>query len=191
MLFPCTKYKVCTLNLNYDGFDDLFQSTSINVFCSVSGIGQNVIKQKRESQQHKNSVPSLLSASSQMTPKSSGKSQNSSAIIDVAIADEDTEEDESLNIQDQTGINPNNSENSRETNAVNSATRSGLKKEYKMIRLIKADDQSNELGIIIAKKKLPDLQPPVTGFQVVHIEPRGLIDRYVFNSQKLSKTAKN
>ena len=112
-----------------------------------------------------------------MAPKPSGKNQNSSAIIDVAIADEDTEEDESLNIQDKTGINPNNSENSRETNAVNSATRSGLKKEYKMIRLIKADDQSNELGIIIAKKKLPDLQPPVTGFQVVHIEPRGLIDR--------------
>ena len=149
-------------------------------FFFVSGIGQNVVKQKRESQ-HKNSVPSLPSASSQMAPKSSGKSQNSSAIIDVAIADEDTEEDEILNIQDQTGINPNNSENStnsRETNAVNnSATRPSLKKEYKMIRLIKADDQSNELGIIIAKKKLPDLQPPVTGFQVVHIEPRGLIDR--------------
>ena len=149
-------------------------------FFFVSGIGQNVIKQKRESQ-HKNPVPSLQSASSQMAPKSSGKSQNSSAIIDVAIADEDTEEDEILNIQDQTGINPNNSENltnSRETNAVNnSATRPSLKKEYKMIRLIKADDQSNELGIIIAKKKLPDLQPPVTGFQVVHIEPRGLIDR--------------
>ena len=149
-------------------------------FFFVSGIGQNLVKQKRESQ-HKNSVPSLLSASNQMTPKSSGKSQNSSAIIDVAIVDEDTEEDEILNIQDQTGINPNNSENltnSRETNAVNnSATRPSLKKEYKMIRLIKADDQSNELGIIIAKKKLPDLQPPVTGFQVVHIEPRGLIDR--------------
>ena len=117
-----------------------------------------------------------------MAPKSSGKSQNSSAIIDVAIVDEDTEEDEILNIQDQTGINSNNSENltnSRETNAVNnnSATRPSLKKEYKMIRLIKADDRSNELGIIIAKKKLPDLQPPVTGFQVVHIEPRGLIDR--------------
>ena len=112
-----------------------------------------------------------------MAPKSSGKNQNSSAIIDVAIANEDTEEDEILNIQDQTGINS-NSENSRETNAVNnSATRPSLKKEYKMIRLIKADDQSNELGIIIAKKKLPDLQPPVTGFQVVHIEPRGLIDR--------------
>merc|ERR1711971_738324 len=140
------------------------------------GIGQNVLKQKRESQ-HKNSVPSLLPASNQMAPKSSGKNQNSSAIIDVAIADEDTEEDEILNIQDQTGINS-NSENSRETNAVNnSATRPSLKKEYKMIRLIKADDQSNELGIIIAKKKLPDLQPPVTGFQVVHIEPRGLIDR--------------
>ena len=115
-----------------------------------------------------------------MASKPSGKSQNSSAIIDVAIADEDTEEDEILNNQDQSGINPNNSENlsnSRETNAVNSATRPSLKKEYKMIRLIKADDQSNELGIIIAKKKLPDLQPPVTGFQVVHIEPRGLIDR--------------
>ena len=115
-----------------------------------------------------------------MAPKPSGKSQNS-AIIDVAIADEDTEEDEILNIQDQTGINPNNSEfeKTRETNGAvnNSATRPSLKKEYKMIRLIKADDQSNELGIIIAKKKLPDLQPPVTGFQVVHIEPRGLIER--------------
>ena len=54
-----------------------------------------------------------------------------------------------------------------------------VKKEYKMIRLLKdtEEGQSNELGIIIAKKKLPDLQPPVTGFQVVHIEPRGLIDR--------------
>ena len=82
------------------------------------------------------------------------KKQNS-AIIDVAVADEDTEEE---------------SENTKRKVI-------SLKKEYKMIRLIKEDDQMNELGIIIAKKKLPDLQPPVTGFQVVHIEPRGLIDR--------------
>ena len=171
--------------MNAVAFSQVLHTISSSFYVYIfflSVLGQNVIKQKRESQQHKNSVPSLLSASSQMAPKSSGKSQNSSAIIDVAIADEDTEEDEILNIQDQTGINPNNSENlmtnSRETNAVNnSATRPSLKKEYKMIRLIKADDQSNELGIIIAKKKLPDLQPPVTGFQVVHIEPRGLIDR--------------
>ena len=94
-------------------------------------------------------------------PHSSQVSRQSSAIIDVAIADEDTEEDE---------LNETTTE--KQNNKVIS-----LKKEYKMIRLIKADDQTNELGIIIAKKKLPDLQPPVTGFQVVHIEPRGLIDR--------------
>lgn len=169
--------------MNAVAFSQVFHtiSSSFYIFFFLSVLGQNVIKPKRESQQHKNSVPSLLSASSQMAPKPSGKSQNSSAIIDVAIADEDTEEDEILNIQDQTGINPNNSEfeKNRETNGAvnNSANRPSLKKEYKMIRLIKADDQSNELGIIIAKKKLPDLQPPVTGFQVVHIEPRGLIDR--------------
>ena len=91
---------------------------------------------------------------------SSQVSRQSSAIIDVAIADEDTEEDEL------------NDASEKQNNKMIS-----LKKEYKMIRLIKADDQTNELGIIIAKKKLPDLQPPVTGFQVVHIEPRGLIDR--------------
>ena len=95
------------------------------------------------------------------TVPSSQVSRQSSAIIDVAIADEDTEEDE---------LNETTTE--KQNNKVIS-----LKKEYKMIRLIKADDQTNELGIIIAKKKLPDLQPPVTGFQVVHIEPRGLIDR--------------
>ena len=53
-----------------------------------------------------------------MAPKSSGKNQNSSAIIDVAIADEDTEEDEILNIQDQTGINPNNSEFEKVTSVI-------------------------------------------------------------------------
>ena len=79
-------------------------------------------------------------------------------MIDVVVAEEDDISEDSLN--------PRKSVIS-------------VKKEYKMIRLVKDTDegQSNELGIIIAKKKLPDLQPPVTGFQVVHIEPRGLIDR--------------
>ena len=77
----------------------------------------------------------------------------SSSMIDVVVAEEDEVEE-----------NPRKSVIS-------------VKKEYKMIRLVKEDEKSNELGIIIAKKKLPDLQPPVTGFQVVHIEPRGLIDR--------------
>lgn len=102
-----------------------------------------------------NSVVSISTESKQR--KKSGSTKNSSsAIIDVAIADEDTE-DES------------------ESAAIKKVI--SLKKEYKMIRLIKEGNQNNELGIIIAKKKLPDLQPPVTGFQVVHIEPRGLIDR--------------
>lgn len=105
-----------------------------------------------------NSVVSIsTSASEKKVSKKSGSSKNTnSAIIDVAIADEDTE-DES------------------ESQAIKKVI--SLKKEYKMIRLIKEGNQNNELGIIIAKKKLPDLQPPVTGFQVVHIEPRGLIDR--------------
>ena len=83
-------------------------------------------------------------------------------MIDVAIADEDEAE-----------FNQNNSSKNN-----NKATNSGsLRKEYKMVRLIKEPNKNNELGIIIAKKKLPELQPPVMGFQVVHIEPRGLIDR--------------
>lgn len=84
--------------------------------------------------------------------------KKSSTMIDVAIADEDDD-------QDQDFLKTNK-------NSTNSC------KEYKMIRLLKeSDGQNNELGIIIAKKKLPDIHPTVTGFQVVHIEPRGLIDR--------------
>ena len=75
-------------------------------------------------------------------------------MIDVAIADEDE------------------AEFNQSKNKVIS-----LRKEYKMVRLIKEPNKTNELGIIIAKKKLPEIQPPVMGFQVVHIEPRGLIDR--------------
>ena len=47
-------------------------------------------------------------------------------------------------------------------------------KDYKMIKLIKPNE-ADELGIIIAKKKLKEIQ--TTGFQIVHIEPTGLIDR--------------
>ena len=46
-------------------------------------------------------------------------------------------------------------------------------KDYKMVRLAKPTGA--ELGIIIAKKKLKDIQ--TTGFQIVHIEPNGLVDR--------------
>ena len=83
-------------------------------------------------------------------------------MIDVVVAEED------LSLASENEMNP------QQRKSVIS-----VKKEYKMIRLLKdtEEGQSNELGIIIAKKKLPDLQPPVTGFQVVHIEPRGLIDR--------------
>ena len=45
-------------------------------------------------------------------------------------------------------------------------------KDYKMVRLAK---NGEELGIIIAKKKLKEIQ--TTGFHIVHIEPEGLIDR--------------
>ena len=76
-------------------------------------------------------------------------------MIDVAIADEDE------------------AEFNQSKNKINNS----LRKEYKMVRLIKEPNKTNELGIIIAKKKLPEIQPPVMGFQVVHIEPRGLIDR--------------
>ncbi len=47
-------------------------------------------------------------------------------------------------------------------------------RDYKMVRLSK-DRPTDELGIIIAKKKLKELQ--TTGFQVVHVEPNGLVDR--------------
>ncbi len=103
---------------------------------------------------------SKLAQANSAPAEASKKSKQSSSIIDVAIADEDTEEE---------------SEQLKSSNSDKKVI--SLKKEYKMIRLIKESDQSNELGIIIAKKKLTDLQPPVTGFQVVHIEPRGLIDR--------------
>ena len=76
-------------------------------------------------------------------------------MIDVAVADEDE------------------AEFNQSKNKINNS----LRKEYKMVRLIKEPNKTNELGIIIAKKKLPEIQPPVMGFQVVHIEPRGLIDR--------------
>ena len=49
-----------------------------------------------------------------------------------------------------------------------------LVKDYKMIRLAKAD-RGEELGIIIAKKKLKEIQ--TTGFHIVHIEPQGLVDK--------------
>ena len=47
-------------------------------------------------------------------------------------------------------------------------------KDYKMIKLVKPDE-GDELGIIIAKKKLKEIQ--TTGFQIVHIEPLGVIDK--------------
>eukprot|EP00095_Tigriopus_kingsejongensis_P010860 maker-scaffold592_size129239-snap-gene-0.24 protein:Tk10860 transcript:maker-scaffold592_size129239-snap-gene-0.24-mRNA-1 annotation:"PREDICTED: uncharacterized protein LOC101740740" len=53
------------------------------------------------------------------------------------------------------------------------STQTKMTKDYKMIRLVK--EPNTELGIIIAKKKLKELQ--TTGFQIVHIEPEGLIDR--------------
>ena len=99
-------------------------------------------------------MPKPLSKSVVIPPKKPARAKKpSSSMIDVVVAEEDEVEE-----------NPRKSVIS-------------VKKEYKMIRLVKEDEKSNELGIIIAKKKLPDLQPPVTGFQVVHIEPRGLIDR--------------
>lgn len=47
-------------------------------------------------------------------------------------------------------------------------------KDYKMVRLAKRS-LSDELGIIIAKKKLKEIN--TTGFQIVHIEPGGMVDR--------------
>ena len=49
-------------------------------------------------------------------------------------------------------------------------------KDYKMVRLAKRS-LSDELGIIIAKKKLKEIN--TTGFQIVHIEPGGMVDRQV------------
>ena len=54
-------------------------------------------------------------------------------------------------------------------------TNSSTRKEYKMIRLVR--NMRTELGIIIAKKKLKDV--PTTGFKVVHIEPDGIVERYI------------
>lgn len=122
-----------------------------------------------ENSSYKSKDSSAMSAVGQPTSpvknvKNSNSSKNrqqNSGIIDVAIADEDTEE--------EIEATKKSSHNSKKV--IN------VRKEYKMVRLLKDNDHGNELGIIIAKKKLPDLQPPVTGFQVVHIEPRGLIDR--------------
>ena len=114
----------------------------------------------------KNSPPLLMpkpSKSCVIPPKKPARAKKpSSSMIDVVVAEED------LSLASENEMNP------QQRKSVIS-----VKKEYKMIRLLKdtEEGQSNELGIIIAKKKLPDLQPPVTGFQVVHIEPRGLIDR--------------
>ncbi len=47
-------------------------------------------------------------------------------------------------------------------------------KDYKMVRLVKGVP-GDELGIIIAKKKLKEIN--TTGFQIVHIEPDGMVDR--------------
>ena len=44
-----------------------------------------------------------------------------------------------------------------------------------MMRLIK--DSSNELGIIISSKK--NTGNGMSGYSIAHIEPRGLIDRYL------------
>ena len=49
-------------------------------------------------------------------------------------------------------------------------------KDYKMVRLAKRS-LSDELGIIIAKKKLKEIN--TTGFHIVHIEPGGMVDRQV------------
>ena len=49
-------------------------------------------------------------------------------------------------------------------------------KDYKMVRLAKRSP-SDELGIIIAKKKLKEIN--TTGFHIVHIEPGGMVDRQV------------
>jgi len=46
-------------------------------------------------------------------------------------------------------------------------------KNFKMMRLVK--DSSNELGIIISRKK--NANNGMTGYSIAHIEPRGLIDR--------------
>ena len=111
----------------------------------------------------KNNPPLLMpkpSKSLVIPPKKPARAKKpSSSMIDVVVAEED--------------LSLTENENEKRKSVIS------VKKEYKMIRLLKdaEEGQSNELGIIIAKKKLPDLQPPVTGFQVVHIEPRGLIDR--------------
>lgn len=68
---------------------------------------------------------------------------------------------------------PSDSLPSTNSSNLSSATQTRMTKDYKMIRLVK--HPNSELGIIIAKKKLKDLQ--TTGFHIVHIEPDGLIDR--------------
>lgn len=90
-------------------------------------------------------------------PKS-GKAGKKFPVIDVAVAED---EDDNSSMTSSTAGSSNES-----------ATRP---KEYKIIRIAKEEDRCNELGIIIAKKRLRDV--PTTGFIVVHIEPDGLIDR--------------
>ena len=58
-------------------------------------------------------------------------------------------------------------------------------KDYKMVRLAKRS-LSDELGIIIAKKKLKEIN--TTGFHIVHIEPGGMVDRQV-NDGSIDRTA--
>ena len=76
-------------------------------------------------------------------------------IIDVVVAEDEDDEDH------------------RPREEVDESTI--VKREYKMVRLVRDENQRSELGIIIAKKKLRDV--PTTGFKVVHIEPDGLVDR--------------
>ena len=92
----------------------------------------------------------------------SNKSNKKFPMIDVAVA-----EDEDDNTSSSSGDSS--------SNGGNGATAAATKKEYKIIRIAKDDSCCNELGIIIAKKRLKDV--PTTGFLVVHIEPDGLIDR--------------
>ncbi|XP_040565669.1 uncharacterized protein [Lepeophtheirus salmonis] len=110
--------------------------------------------------------------------KESGYGSNSldstsstSSLRDSPKGDEEaevTKKKKSKSILKKTSSNSSNSSSS----VLNARNIAG-KKDYKLIRLKKSPE--TELGIIIAKKKLKEIN--TNGFHVVHIEPKGLTDR--------------
>ena len=184
--------------LHYD------QEVSRNPNGSITKTAQEQICQtdKRRHMKPKRETRLESISDSQQPKDESYKNQYSHArtpIIDVVAADD---EDETGDLKTENNIysrmrderyryNNENSTSSRDNSSMKDNRRSNsslqdtlsqttnspmpVRKEYKMIRLVRS--MRTELGIIIAKKKLKDV--PTTGFKVVHIEPDGIVERYV------------